>query len=385
LHTNRPQAFNLSIDWHYHMIISRYLLREILGPLVVVLGVLCVLQASFGAASFLSDAVSGLLPTDMIVQVISLRTLIALEMLIPIALYLSVVMALGRMYVDSEMTALFVLGLSPAKLMGIIFGLSLCVAAVVAGLSLIARPWAYSRSHELASIAEASLNTNNMQAGTFYEGGKGERTIYIERREGPGAPAGGVFVQLSLRGGGTRIIYARSIEQTPHVGEGSQMRLSGAHVYDIDSKGSSSDGSASDVVLNADDLTLHLPGPSVHPPEYSAIAASTAHLGASDSAADVAELQWRQSTSVTTLLLGMLGVPLSRARPRQHRNAKVGIAILIYAGYYLLYESARVWVQTGVIPPFPGLWIAPALLAMVLIVALLEPRLGVGLRRRAAT
>jgi lipopolysaccharide export system permease protein len=359
------------------MIISRYLLREILGPFAVVLSVLCVLQASYGAASFLSDAVSGLLPTDMIVQVISLRTLIALEMLIPIALYLSVVMALGRMYVDSEITALFVLGLTPARLMGIIFGLSLCAAVVVAGLSLVARPWAYSRSHELASIAAASLNTNNMQAGTFYEAGKGERTIYIERREGPGAPAGGVFVQLRLRGGGTRIIYARSIEQTPHVGEGSQMHLSGAHVYDIDPH-----GSGSDVALNASDLTLHLPSPSIHPPEYSAIAASTEHLRFSDSAADVAEFQWRQSTSLTTLLLGMLGVPLARARPRQHRNAKVGIAILIYAGYYLLYESARVWVQTGVIPPFPGLWIAPALLALVLTFALLEPRVGPGLRRR---
>ena len=144
------------------------------------------------------------------------------------------------------------------------------------------------------------------------------------------------------------------------------MRLSGAHVYDIDSN-----GGGSDVVLNANDLTLNLPSPSVHPPDYSAIAASTAHLSFSDSAADVAEFQWRQSTSVTTLLLGMLGVPLSRARPRQHRNAKVGTAILIYAGYYLLYESARVWVQTGVIPAFPGLWIAPALLAIVLIVALL--------------
>ena len=361
------------------MIISRYLLREILGPFAVVLSVLCVLQASYGAASFLSDAVSGLLPTDMIVQVISLRTLIALEMLIPIALYLSVVMALGRMYVDSEMTALFALGLTPARLMGIIFGLSLCAAVVVAGLSLVSRPWAYSRSHELASIAAASLNTNNMQAGTFYEGGKGERTIYIERREGPGAPAGGVFVQLRLPAGGTRIIYARSIEQTPHAGEGSQMHLSGAHVYDIDPH-----GNGSDVVLNASDLTLHLPSPTIHPPEYSAIAASTEHLRFSDSAADVAEFQWRQSTSLTTLLLGMLGVPLSRARPRQHRNAKVGIAILIYAGYYLLYESARVWVQTGVIPPFPGLWIAPALLALVLIFALLEPRVGPGLRRKAS-
>jgi lipopolysaccharide export system permease protein len=79
---------------------------------------------------------------------------------------------------------------------------------------------------------------------------------------------------------------------------------------------------------------------------------------------------------VTTLLLGMLGVPLSRANPRQHRNTKVGIAILIYAGYYLLYESARTWVQIGVLPPFPGLWIAPASLVLVLIVALLEPPLG---------
>jgi lipopolysaccharide export system permease protein len=155
------------------------------------------------------------------------------------------------------------------------------------------------------------------------------------------------------------------------------MRLSGAHAYDIDSN-----GSGSDVVLNANDLTLHLPSPSVHAPEYSAIAASTAHLRFSDSAADVAEFQWRQSTCVTTLLLGMLGVPLSRARPRQHRNAKMGIAILIYAGYYLLYESARVWVQTGAIPAFPGLWIAPALLALVLLFALFEPRLGLGFRRR---
>jgi len=353
------------------MIIGRYLLREILGPFALVLTVLCVLFMSYGAAGFLSDAVNGLLPTSMIVEVIGLRTLIALEMLIPISLYLSVVMALSRLYVDSEMTALFALGWTSADLMDIVFRLSLCTAMIVAGLSLVARPWAYTRAHELASIAEASLNSNNMQAGTFYVTGKGERTIYIERREGPAAPAGGVFVQLRLRGGGTRIIYAMSIEQLPPVEGGSRFHLSGAHVYDIDV-----DGSASEVVLNAVDLNLHLVSPSVRPPDYSAIAASTAHLRSSDSAPDIAEFQWRHSTSVTTLLLGMLGVPLSRARPRQHRNTKVGIAILIYAGYYLFYESARTWVQNGVLPPFPGLWIAPAALALVLIFALFEPQLG---------
>jgi lipopolysaccharide export system permease protein len=359
------------------MIIRRYLLREILRPFAVMVTVLCVLFMGYGAAGFLSDAVNGLLPTSMIVQVIGLQTLIALEMLIPISLYLSVVMALGRLYVDSEMTALFVLGWTIGTVMRVVFGLSLCTAVIVAGLSLLARPWAYTRSHELASVAEASLNSNNMQAGTFYVAGKGERTIYIERREGPAAPAGGVFVQLRLPGGGTRIIYAVSIEQLSPVEGGPRFHLSGAHVYDIDV-----DGSASEVVLNANDLDLHLVSPSVRPPDYSAIAASTTHLRSSDSAPDIAEFQWRESTSVTTLLLGMLGVPLSRAHPRQHRNTKVGIAILIYAGYYLLYESARTWVQIGVLPPFPGLWIAPASLALVLIFALLEPQLGLEWRGR---
>ena len=354
------------------MIIERYLLREILGPFTLMLTVLCVLFMSYGAAGFLSDAVNGLLPTSMIVQVIGLQTLIALEMLIPISLYLSVVMALGRLYVDSEMTVLFALGWTPARVMDIVFGLSLCTAVIVAALSLVARPWAYARSHELASVAEASLNSNNMQPGTFYVTGKGERTIYIERREGPAAPAGGVFVQLRLRGGGTRVIYAVSIEQLSPVEGGPRFHLSGAHVYDIDV-----DGSASEVVLNAKDLDLHLVSPSVRPPDYSAIAAGTTHLSYSDSAPDIAELQWRESTSVTTLLLGMLGVPLSRAHPRQHRNTKVGIAILIYAGYYLLYESARTWVQIGVLPPFPGLWIAPAALALVLSFVLFEPQLGI--------
>jgi lipopolysaccharide export system permease protein len=355
------------------MIIDRYLLRVIAGPLTAVLSVLAVLFTSYGAAGFLSDAVNGLLPMEAIVQVIGLRTLIALEVLIPISLYLAVVLALGRMYFDSEITALFALGVRPARIMGVVLGLSLCTALAVAGLSLMVRPWAYSRSHEIANRAAASLNTNNMKAGAFYVGNDGNRTIFIERRARPAAPAGGVFVQLRLREGGTRVIYARSVEQLPNTSDMDPLKLhlTDAHVYDI-----GQNGSASDVVLNVSNLVVQFASAQIEPPEYSAVAASTAQLRVSSSAADTAELQWRLSTSWSTLLLGMLGVPLSRARPRQHKNAKVGVAILIYAGYYLFYESARTWVQNGVIPPFPGIWIAPALLALILICALLQPRLA---------
>jgi lipopolysaccharide export system permease protein len=353
------------------MIINRYLLRVIAAPLAIVLSVLAVLFTSYGAAGFLSDAVNGLLPTDTIVQVIGLRTLIAFEVLLPISLYLSVVLALGRMYVDSEVTALSALGVTPTRILGVVLGLSLCTALGVAWLSLVVRPWAYSRSHDIANHAAASLNTNNMKAGAFYVGNDGNRTIYIERRTHKTDPASGVFVQLRLREGGTRIIYAKSIEQISDNGDADalKMHLTDAHVYDI-----GSNGTGSDVVLNVNNLVVQLARAQLEPPEYSAVAASTARLKASNSSADTAEYQWRLSTSVTTLLLGLLGVPLSRTAPRQHKNAKVGIAILIYAGYYLFYESARTWVQNGVIPRFPGIWIAPASLAVILLFALRSAR-----------
>jgi len=379
MHAGR-KPFNLSTDRRYRMIINRYLLREIAGPLAIVLGVLAVLFTSYAAAGFLSDAVNGLLPTDLLVQVIGLRTLIALELLIPIALYLAVVMALGRMYVDSEVTALFALGVTPVRVQGVVLGLSLCMALAVAGLSLVARPWAYSRSHELSSRAAASLDTAGMRAGTFYVGSGGNRTIFLEQREARTDRAGGVFVQLVPREGGTRIIHASTVERLPNSGDGGlRMHLTDAHLYDI---GPDDDGR--DVILNVNSLTLQLSSQQVEPPEYSAVAASTPQLTRSAAPADIAEFQWRLSTSCSTLLLGLLGVPISRSRPRQHRNAKVGIAILIYAGYYLFYESARTWVQNGVMPPFPGIWVAPAALALILVVALFGPRFTSKWRHRGA-
>src|SRR5258708_32206203 len=76
------------------------------------------------------------------------------------------------------------------------------------------------------------------------------------------------------------------------------------------------------------------------PLEYSSVAASSARLAVSGAAADIAELQWRLSTPLSTLLLGMLGIPLSRARPRQRNYEKFGTAVLSYSGYYLLCTSA---------------------------------------------
>jgi lipopolysaccharide export system permease protein len=357
--------------------INRYLIQEISRPFAAVLGILIALFASYSAAGFLSDAVNGLLPADTIAELIGLKVLIALEVLIPISLYFSVVLSFGRLHCDSEFTAMFALRVTPARVMGAVLALSGFLALAVVGVSLVARPWAYQRLHELSKRAEVTLNAASMEAGTFYVGQHGNRVIFLAHRDGPGSPARDVFVRIR-HDNRTEVIFARHAYQLPQTASNgsSEIYMSDVHIYEI-----GDETGQGDRILNAQGLVMSPDGGGGSPPAYSSVAASSAQLAASNAAEDIAEFQWRLSTPLSTLLLGMLGIPLSRAKPRQSKYAKFGTAILIYSGYYLLCTSARTWVQHGVVAPFPGIWWAPALLALILLVALSWPKLDFTFRR----
>jgi len=60
---------------------------------------------------------------------------------------------------------------------------------------------------------------------------------------------------------------------------------------------------------------------------------------------DRAEYQWRLSTPVSTLLLALLAVPLSRSQPRQGRYARLLLAVVVYAVYFSVLDISRNWVQ----------------------------------------
>jgi lipopolysaccharide export system permease protein len=355
-----------------------YLIREIGRTMAVMMGVLVALFASYSASGFLADAVNGLMPADIIAALIALKVIISLEVLIPVSLYMSVVLAFGRLYSDSEFTAMFALGVTPRRVMGIALALAGSLALLIAILSLSVRPWAYQKSHELTKRAETMLDVDYMEAGTFYVGDHGNRVIFVEHRSGPKAPAQDVFVRTTHEGH-PRIIYAQGAHQPPRTAtdDGTDVYLNDAHVYDL-----LADGTPDDSAMMAQQVIVPTGKNSVEPPAYSSVAAGTATLAASYDPADVAELQWRFSTPISTLLLGLLGVPLSRAKPRQSRYAKMGTAILIYSGYYLLCTAARTWVQHGQVGSFPGIWWAPALLLFVLIAAVAMPLPGFGFTLR---
>lgn len=348
------------------MIINRYLVRELSRPVIAILGVLVALFASYSAANFLSDAVNGLLPIGAVMELTGLKVLISLEVLIPAALYASVILVFAKLNGESELAAMSALRITPAAIMRAVIVLSACLALVVGCLSLFVRPWAYGRLHELSGRAATLLDVDAMEAGSFYVGRNGTRVISIAHRDGPGTPARNVFVKLRHKDR-TEIISARLAYSVPHPGsgDGPEVYLRDAYVYEIDR-----DKGRPDQVIHAQGFVTSPNSNEVEPPGYSAVAASSRRLAASAAPEDVAEFQWRISTPLSTLLLALMGIPLSRTRPRQGRSSVFVTAMLVYFGYYLLSTSARTWVQHGEIARFPGIWWPPALLALVLLATL---------------
>ena len=101
------------------------------------------------------------------------------------------------------------------------------------------------------------------------------------------------------------------------------------------------------LVGHFDEFTLWLPTVIPEPVGYKPKRMTNAELSAIPGPDARAELQWRQSTAVSALLLALLAVPLSRTQPRRGRYAKVMLAVVVYALYYNLLGIAQ---RLGEIP-----------------------------------
>jgi lipopolysaccharide export system permease protein len=349
------------------MIIDRYIMREIIKPTVSVCGILVFIFGCYMATRFLADALGGQLAGSTVIILILLRIAIALEVLLPTTLYLSVVVALGRLYKDSEMTALFACGVSPGQVLRPVFYTALAIALIVASLSLFIRPWAYDKYYKLKAYAEANFDLRRINDGTFYEIENGARVIYAEKVDRQKVEAERVFIRTE-RDDTLQVIYARQAVQALDRTSGKQILVfTDGYLYEFSRTGEEGR------VIQFEQSAMPLEAKENVRLKYRVKSATTASLARSDDSEEIAEFQWRLSTPLATVLLALLGVPLSRSSPRRGKYAKVTLAVVIFAVYYNLSALAKKWVEKGVLDTIPGIWWIQLLLAGLLLVLLWKP------------
>jgi lipopolysaccharide export system permease protein len=70
----------------------------------------------------------------------------------------------------------------------------------------------------------------------------------------------------------------------------------------------------------------------------------------------LAEMQWRVSIPLATIILAILAVPLSRSQPRSGRYGRLAIGLLVFIIYLNMLSAAKAWIEQATISPSLGLW-----------------------------
>ena len=86
------------------MILSRYLTKEIFKSQIAILFILLLMFFSQQLISVLNSAVSGKVPTDLVLSLLGLGMPALSQFMLPLSLFVALLLTLGRLYTESEIT-----------------------------------------------------------------------------------------------------------------------------------------------------------------------------------------------------------------------------------------------------------------------------------------
>lgn len=342
---------------------DRYVLREVAIAWVAVTGVLLVVLVSNQLARILGLAAANGLPQQVVFSLIGLTTVQNLTVLVPIGMLLAVMLALGRLYHESEMAAVRACGTGPERLYLPVMGLALVVAAGVAWLAFDVTPAARTAAEALRQEAFRNAQFGRLEAGKFRSFARGTAVFYAERADADGT-LHNVFLERRDGEGIEMATAARAVHRIEDAG-----RLHVIILYD----GERYEGVPGQPDFRRVRFAEH--GIPVRIPDAEAGKSSrsqrpTVELLRSDDPGDISELQWRVSLPIMVIVLALLAVPLAALRPREGRYARVALAIIVYFLYSNLISASRVWIEKEQLDPRLGLWWVHALVILLAIVLL---------------
>lgn len=333
-------------------LIDRYMLREFFINLIAVVGVLWLIYVATRFARYLADAAVGNLPADVIFSLLWLNSLGALSVLLPIATFLAVLLGLGRMSADNELTVIAACGIAGNRIRRNVLLFTGMMAVIVAVLALLIVPDVLSGRYQLEQKAKVTANTTGLVAGSFKESQRGDWTFYSQGVSQETGQLQNVFIEIQRQPKPLIFRAERGhFEVDPRSGD----------KYLILEDGYRYEGAAGDldfVIAQYASHSLLVEKGGQQQYREKAKATPTSVLWQRGSNEDLAELQWRISSALMTVILGLLAMTLAHAGPRQGRYAGLLPAVLVYIVYSNLLGITRAWVEKGEIAPLIGLlWV----------------------------
>lgn len=339
------------------MIVFRYLSREVLLTFSAVSAVLLVIIMSGRFIKYLAQAAQGMLDPGVLLLIMGYRIPGFLQLILPLGLFLGILLAYGRLYLESEMTVLTATGMSEQRLLSYTLVPALFVALVCAWLSVSIAPQGMQNVARIFTEQDALTEFDTLVPGRFQSLRGGSRVTYTQELSSGRDELRNVFIsekrdtrQNSEADEAITVLVAKTGRQEIQEDGSRYLILYDGYRYD------GTPGEADYRVVRYDTYGVLLPKPVVEVKMGERETMTTADLIGNPDVRMQSELQWRLSFPILVLVVTFIAVPLSRVNPRQGRFLKLLPAILLYMAYLALLVAARSALDKGTLPIAVGLW-----------------------------
>ena len=331
------------------MIIAAYITREILRPFALICLVLLLLMVSYSALALFADAASNLIPAELLAILILSKTIAAFELFLPLALYITLLMGLGKLYSEQEISALHASGMGVFGLIKSLLPLILSITLLTAIVSIFVRPWSYELRYAAKHQAEQIYDFEQLEEGYFYENEESGEVYFVSSIEEETEIKNDLFI-YKPNDGYVQVIYA---DKAYHI-VGDATQPPATIFYDGTAQRFQDEGA--DMLVDFKKLTFSTKYEQIAPLEFKRKAAATSLLATSKQANHVAEYQWRITSAFKAFLLALMAILLAKTSPRQGRYGKLIIGILFFFVIHASSLVAKTWIEQGSMTAMPGMW-----------------------------
>ena len=351
------------------MILRRYMTQQVAANTAIVLLFLMALMLGGRLIRYFGIAAEGRLDVGLLFAIIGYNIPTFLELILPLSFFIALMLVLGRMYVDQEMSVLFASGISRGRLTRLMIPLITGLFIFQMGISLLAKPWGLSNSKQIWQTQSLGSLLDLVRPKTFIS--SGNYHLYVDEFDKEKRELKNLYVvqQQTDKSGKIAkndvIITATRAYQVPSKDTDSSMQLDlfQGRRYELGTNNAKYNQASFEKYR----ITLEKPA-SEKITETNVETQTTAKLLANTQKPEVkAELGYRFTMPWLIIIAAMLATPLAQVRPRQGRWLRLLPSVLIFASCAISIISLRTAIGKESISEYAYIWLIVGFIAFALL------------------
>ena len=290
-------------------------------------------------------------PTDVLL-VMGYFVLGHLSTILTLCLFIAIVVALSRMYSDSEMVIWNASGRGLTGFISPLVGFAWPVCVAIAVLALFVWPWSNEQAQNMRTKFEQRSDLDRIAPGTFQESANGSRVFFIDKETS--ADKAAKLDPKDKLGIGRNNIFISTVaegKESVTTARAGRIEMRDGNQYLLLNAGQRSETdlqTGQTKVSEFEEYGNLIKNKRIGPFEGGPHKAKTSwELLQNRTNGHMGELAWRLGLAFAAINFIILGAAIASGNPRAGRGGSFAFSLLAFVFYYNLINMSQSWIASG--------------------------------------